>query len=68
MSERIIRNQKALNVSQENERARLDTVIGRIQHLEAQLAMLRTETATLRQMLTQLLVSRGSGPTVREEA
>lgn len=66
MSDRLFRNQQALNVSQEKERERLDTVLGRVQHLEAQLAMLRNETVSLRQMVTQLLVSRGTGPTVRE--
>lgn len=66
MSDRLFRNQQALNVSQEKERERIDAVLGRIQHVEAQLAMLRTEMVGLRQMMTQLLVSRGNGPTVRE--
>lgn len=68
MNDRLFRNQQALNASQEKERERIDSVLGRVQHLEAQLAMLRTETADLRQMMTQLLVSRGTGPTVRETA
>lgn len=66
MNDRLFRNQQALNASQEKERERLDAAFGRIQHLEAQLAMLRNETVSLRQMMTQLLVSRGTGPTVRE--
>lgn len=68
MNDRLFRNQKALNVAQEKERERLDAALGRIQNLESQLAMLRTETTSLRQMVTQLLVARGSGPTVRETA
>jgi chaperonin cofactor prefoldin len=65
MSERIYKNQLALDEAQRNERARVDTLQLRLQHVEAQHTMLTAEVNTLRQMVTQLLVARGNGPTTR---
>jgi hypothetical protein len=66
MSERIYKNQLALDEAQKQERVRVDALLARIQRMEAQHQMLVTEVTSLRQMLAQVLVSRGHGATARE--
>jgi chaperonin cofactor prefoldin len=61
-----LRNAKALDARNKQMTADADTLRQRVQHLENQLAMLNTGMADLRQQLTVLLASRGSGPTVKE--
>ena len=65
MSDRIYRNQLALDEAQRNERIRVDSMQTRLQHAESQHAMLAAEVASLRQMVAQMLVARGNGPTSR---
>ena len=65
MSERIYKNQLALDEAQRNERGRVDDLLLRLQRAEAQHSMLAGEVSALRQMLSQLLVARGNGPTAR---
>jgi hypothetical protein len=66
MSDRVYKNQLALDEAQRNERMRVDALQMRLQHVEAQHTMLTAEVNTLRQMVTQLLVGRGNGPTARD--
>jgi hypothetical protein len=66
MSERIYKNQLALDEAQKQERVRVDALLARVQRMEAQHQMLVTEVTSLRQMLAQVLVSRGHGATARE--
>ena len=65
MSDRVYKNQLALDEAQRNERMRVDALQLRLQHVEAQHTMLTAEVANLRQMVSQLLVARGNGPTTR---
>ena len=65
MSDRIYKNQMALNEAQRNERERVDALYSRMKHAEAQHSMLSEEVTRLRQMVSQLLVARGNGPTSR---
>lgn len=68
MNDRIYKNQLALDEAQRNERARVDGLHLRLQHAEAQHAMLAARVDSLQQMVAQLLVARGNGPTARESA
>jgi division protein CdvB (Snf7/Vps24/ESCRT-III family) len=63
MSDWTHRNILALNEAQQAERARLDAALARMQHLEAQHQMMVAELTSLRQMVAQLLVTRGHGAT-----
>lgn len=68
MSDRIYKNQLALDEAQRHERTRVDNLQIRLQHAESQHAMLAAEVANLRQLVTQMLVARGNGPTSRGTA
>ena len=60
-----LRNARALDERNKQDRVRHDELFLRVQHLERQLAMLHTDIATMRQQVLTLVASRGSGPTVR---
>lgn len=60
-----LRNAKALDARNKQMTAEADALRERVQHLANQVAMLNSEVVQLRQQLTVLLASRGSGPTVR---
>lgn len=60
-----LRNAKALDARNKQMTADADALRQRVQHLENQVAMMRGELMQLQQQLTLVLVSRGSGPTVR---
>jgi len=62
------RNVRALDEAAKADRSRVDDVMARMRVIETQNAMLTVQLAELRQQLTVLLASRGSGPTVRSPA
>jgi len=60
-----LRNAKALNERNKQDRVRHDELLQRVQHLENQVTMLRSENEQLRQQVYGILAARGTGPTSR---